>query len=62
MKYRVSWRSNLTGVTGNGLYMEKQLADAWLAEGRAKFPSLEHWLEADTILTGPIGPRENRTP
>ena len=45
MKYRVCWRSKLTGATGKGTYAEELLAEAWLAEARAKWPSFDHWLE-----------------
>lgn len=57
MKYRVCWRSNLTGTTRWGMYMEKSLAEAWLAEGRAKFPSLEYWLEDEAGSTPATSPQ-----
>ena len=58
MKYRVwFWsRSKLTGPLGKGLYMEKELAQAYVAEGRTKFPDLEYWLEEEEAGSTPTDP------
>ena len=60
MKYRICWRSKLTGTTRKGPYVEQLLAEAWFAEWQTKFPTLhnDNWLEdeAGSILTDPPGP------
>ena len=58
MKYRVCW-SNTTGNSGHGQYMEEELAEAWLAEGRAKYPNLDYWLEAE-VSSSPTNPQATK--
>lgn len=45
--YRVAWKSNLTGASGAGLYLERATADAWLYLARCLCPEPEfsHWIE-----------------
>ena len=43
--YRVCWRSSLTGATGHGEPLPKEIADAWVKEMNAKLPDIEHRVE-----------------
>ena len=46
-RYRIAWRSKTAGTTGQGEYMDKKTAEAWLNEANEKRPELEHWLEPE---------------
>ena len=45
-KCRIAWKSKITGATGNGEFMNKATAEAWLEKANKEHPDLEHWLES----------------
>jgi len=47
LKYRVAWKSKLTGATGHGEYMDKGKAQVWLESVKKSTPDLVHWLEPE---------------
>lgn len=51
MKYRVCWRNKLTGATGHGQWVVKELAEVWLKEENTHDSNhnFEYWLE-ETII------------
>lgn len=46
-KYRIMWKSRLTGTTGNGEYVDEEIARAWLEKANKEHPEIEHWLEPE---------------
>lgn len=45
--FRISWRSNLTGYTGNGqyCYSDTELLESHIAALNEKYPNFHHWIE-----------------
>jgi len=46
-KCRVCWKNKITGDTGNGEFIDRESAEAWVKEENKKYPDLEHWLETE---------------
>jgi len=45
-KFRIAWRSKLTGYTGHGEYcLTEQGAMDWLRYSNRNFPEIFHWIE-----------------
>lgn len=48
MCYRIAWRSRLTGATGQGEFLDKRIAEAFLSEARREWGHIvDHWLEPE---------------
>ena len=45
MKYRIYWKSKITGTTGNGTPIERKIALKWVRNMNRKYPDLTHWIE-----------------
>jgi len=46
LRCRVAWKNKVTGSTGNGKYMTKEEADAWMRDV-ADNRDIKHWLEQE---------------
>jgi len=45
--FRIAWKSNETGATGNGEYMfSKDEAEEFVAYLNNKHPEMTHWIES----------------
>jgi hypothetical protein len=46
-RYRVAWKSKLTGATGHGECLSERDAKAWMEKANRENAELEHWLEPE---------------
>lgn len=50
--YRISWKSRITGCTGNGEYMfTHDDAKEYINSLNEKYPYIEHWIESNLELS-----------
>jgi len=46
MKFRIAWRSNITGETGYGKrILTRKMAQSWCDLLNNKYPELVHWVD-----------------
>jgi len=48
MEYTVYWKSKITGGTGNGKPMKKNIAESWIEHCNKNYPDFEHWIKVSS--------------
>lgn len=52
-KVIIHWRSEITGETGHGMPIDREIAEEWIEQMRGKYPHIVHWIEDETKESEP---------